>query len=942
MAFTGFDFRNNADGTGFTADPAGHTAVRPNTAVYSTAQGYGFNSGVVGASFASPNDPRLAGQITLSSSSQNFRADVPNGTYDVLIALGSTVAVTTGARVTYGGGANDYFEIDGSVQSGSANNYSSLDAQSNAVSDVSWVSTPVLRRVTVNNNRFVITRNNTTAHSAYLKHFSFQPVASPLGPVKIGADDGINIVNTTGDTTAGSAAVANIPAVAGLFVGMSVTGPAIPAGATIADMAAKNASTSTTTSLTLSTGTGVTALTGGALAIAWAPKLYEKSPANKIIGPVFVANGASNLAVTLADGVTLDPYLKIRTINGQPMLAYTGTPFPGTAGAYTFYIVQTDTSGNFTGSPYKTTVTLPVTFAPTKPVDGSFLSKISTPAFLMRKTILDKQAATRWPGHKGQTFNGGDALVNSLAGLFSQAAAFATSAGANKWFRIRCTNAATGGTAADWATAYSNTSFVASFQPENGGGLVIENDAGQNVRFDGSIYTGPQRGFQWRGLTFASISSIGMRIDYSDSKPLIVLRVQGCKFGYLWNPAYSESNYANDLAKSQNGVQIVGGADQATIVDNTFFGTRVGCVVEGTRVAEYGFNVFLRSNNDCMETQTTTDGKVNTVYQGAGSLADQDCYFWVHDNICYDHVDDPQIYPFNPDGSWSSPHGDFIQHIPPSNYRDVYPAFTGSRLWIVCENNILLNNITQYVTNTVNTSDTNKYMCSRQFNISNYVPRTNGVFINNIGLNAAGRGIDLGGAGETYTEYNTMFGAPVLPPGVINDPGILVGNITGPAGAEAYIQKTGKHRSRKNILGDNSEATPIFGLASEDDIIAKMGPGGPSPATAFTGPFSAASDGTGKLTFPVLDGSSIAPNAEKASIWAALKPLGDAGAQQVVGRLLPGDAGALSSTQAATLTAISEAQIAGVLSGLLSLRWNNGAGETGNQAGSDVTFTAQN
>lgn len=68
-------------------------------------------------------------------------------------------------------------------------------------------------------------------------------------------------VSTTGTTTAGSAVVTGIPSTANLSVGMLAIGAAIPAGRTIASI-------DSATQVTLSSGTSVTAATGGAIRFA--------------------------------------------------------------------------------------------------------------------------------------------------------------------------------------------------------------------------------------------------------------------------------------------------------------------------------------------------------------------------------------------------------------------------------------------------------------------------------------------------------------------------------------------------------------------------------------------------------------------------------------------------------------------------------------------------
>ena len=930
MAFTGFDFRNNTDGTGFPGDPTGNTAVRPSTALYSASQGYGFSGSLVGASFSNPADGRLGGYILISSSGVSFRIDVPNGAYDIRLALGASTAAPTGLRITYGSGANDFIEITGST-SGSASN---VDAVGNVVSDSSWAVSPATVRVTVNNNRLLINRAITANNNAYLKHFSFQPVPGPLQPVTISSDDSLVTVATTGTTTAGSATVASIPNAVGIFVGMYAQGTAIPAGVTVTDVVAKSAVNGSTTGVTLSSGSGVTALANGPLIFGFIPTLEEKNPQGKIIGPLqFLVGSVANLAVLSQDG-TPNPYLGIKVINGVPCLAYLGLPFPGTAPNYTFDISQTDTSGNFTGSPYVTTFTMPVTFAPTKPTDNSLLGKISTKAFLLRKQILDKQATTKWPGYKGQAFYpGGDVLVNSLSGLLAALRTFSGLAAANRWFRIKCTNAFLA-QAADWSTSPApNTGFSVNFLPESGGGCRIENDAGQNVLIRGATYTSSQRGVHYDGMSFCNTTTINVRMDYSSTKPMTVAIFTRCKYGYLFDPNYSEASYADPnspsfiLPNAQNGVQLVGAADQLSMLDCVFFGTRVGITAAGTRVVDIGWNTWIMSSDDCMELATVlVGGYVTTPFYGLTDISDQDCYVHIHNNSCYHGVDNPDSYGYNSAGAFAGPHGDFVQVIP-------FKA-TASRLWVVFEGNDLLNNLTKYITDTAN-NGTTKNFCSRQFMINNAEARTMGVYINNVGLNATLRGLDFGGGGEGYGEYNTMLPAPILPPTITSNQGILMG---------VFNTTTGRSRCRKNITGFNGNETISKNFAYEDEY--KVLLDGTSSKAAveavLTGPFNPDGDSSGRLSFAYgTDNSTTTDNAHRKGIWPALVPKVDAGAQSLRNRVRPGTSDTLTSAEAATLVYVTEAQPIGAIPGVVSFRWNSGAGETGTQAGSDVTLTVQ-
>ena len=1008
MDFAGFDFRNNADGAGFPGDPAGNIAVRPSTALYSASQGYGFSGSLVGASFANPVDGRLGGYILISSSGVSFRIDVPNGAYDIRLALGSSTAATTGLRITYGSGTSDFIEL-GNTTTGTASN---VDAAGNVVSDSAWAASPATVRVTVTNNRLLINRAVTANNNAYLKHFSYRAVPGPLQPTTISSDDSLVTVAATGTTTAGSSTVALATPTIGLFEGMYVNGPAIPAGTTIATVGApinavgsistvnkvstvtipstpdiypgmfvagngipagyyvgsvgardangaitsftlsnyvgvtdgsgvsiaisgKDSVLGAATSIILSSGTGVTALPNGALTFGFIPTLEEKNPQGKIIGPLqFPVGSVANLAVLSSDG-TPNPYLGIKVVNSVPCLAYLGLPFPGTATTYTFSISQTDNSGVFTGSPYVTSFTMPVTLAPTKPTDNSLLGKISTKAFVLRKQILDKQAVTKWPGYRRQAFYpSGDVLVNSLSGLLAALQSFSAQAAANRWFRIRCTNAFLA-QAADWNTSpANNTGFSVNFLPESGGGCLIENDAGQNVLIRGNTYTGPQRGVHYRGLTFCNTNTESMRMDYSSAKALAVVMTTGCKFGYLFDPNFSEADYANPNSPSfiqpnaQNGIRIVGAADQLSVLDCVFFGTRVGISAAGCRVAEIGWNSWLMSSDDYMELTTIKVGSyVITPFQGMPDISDQDCYVHIHNNSGFHSVDNPDSYGYNPvTGVFAGPHGDGVQVIP-----FYAPA---SRLWIVFEGNSLLNNLTKYITDTAH-NGTIKNLTSRQFMINNAEARTMGVYLNNVGMNATLRGLDFGGGGDGYAEYNTMLPAPVLPPTITSSQGILMG---------VFNTTTGRSRCRKNITGFNGNETVAKNFAYEDEY--KVLLDGTSSKAAveavLTGPFNPDGDSSGRLTYAYgTDTSTTTDNAHRKGIWPALIPKVDAGAQFLSNRLRPGDSDTLKSAEAATLVAVTDAQPTGAIPGVVSLRWNSGSGETGAQVGSDVSFTVQ-
>lgn len=943
MAFTGFDFRHTqSGGTAFPTDPAGCTSVLDG-ATYAAGgtPGYVAGGGYPSAYIDVNNAPdgRLGGAHSSSSIGIQFKVDVPNGDYDIRIAAASTVAATQCARVYFGGGASDFIDITSNV-SGTATNVptgSQMDATGAILTNANWISSQGTVRVTVKDGAGLRIGKNTSG-ALQLRHFAYQAVTAPLKDTTLDTDETGVKISTTGTTAAGSNAVSGLASPVGIAVGMTVTGPAIPAGVTVAAIGAQDASTGAITSLTLSTGTGVLAATGGALRFGYAPGLYEKQAFDKLIAPITVAVGGgqvANLAVQQADG-TAHPHIGVkladpmRTGTPTPWLYHTTKTFPGTATTHTFKIVQTDTSGVYSGSPYTTTFTLPVTLAPSKPTTG-FYSMISTGAWLLRSTILSKFSAGLWKGYRGQAITA-SAVATSFLDLSNKMTTFAAQAGGGKWFSILLD------AAGDWTTSLNGNGLSYDFKPWEGGGLIIA-PATLPPLMKGGLYTRNQRGVQYQGLTWTGgIQETGggsIRLDADLTKPLTIVHFEKCKFGALWDSANTDASVAlktdNSYGSPFVAIKVLRGADQVSGYNNEFFGCADAFQIHAARLISARWNTFRRIYGD---NYPIAPGGLTYPYTEAGvATAVPDNYWDIGDNISYASMDNPSTYVIA-NGSLGAPHPDFIQI---RNIDASGGETTQNDVWLLEENNITHSNVVNYATND---GGTTRYDVSRQFNIHTGPASVRSVVINNVGASMLIRGMDDTNVVDGYSEYNTMAGAARMPP-------------SGPSGSTQFASlplatvatggKPGRKRIRKNIVA-NGNFGPALGSASEDNVFVNWSGAAPYPGTALTGPFRAETGDTTSTRqiydFPADALTSAAKDVRKAT-WATFRPIVDAGAQFVRSRINPGESDTLTAVEAASLEAVTDSRPLGVQPGIVSLRWNNGAGETGAQAGSDVTFSVQ-
>lgn len=974
MAFTGFNFRQTAGGgTGFTSDPVGTTGVvsSPSAVIYPsslTLSGGGTvtagykTSSAAGSNTNNTADMRLAGLHSITGTNVIFQVDVPNGQYDIRIGAGAAgSAAQQNARIYYGSGPNDFTDVTSGVINGSGTattvpNGSEMDGSGAILTDANWASqysnattTVGTTRVAVKNGFLQISRS--AGGNLQLRHFSYQLVPGTLQAVTLDTDDTGVVINTTGTTTAGSAAVTAIPNITGIAPNMTVSGPAIPTGTTVASVGAPGTN-SAITSLTLSSGTNVTAATAGNLKFYYLPQLYEKEAIGKLVAPITYLSGSANFSVLTADKSGSHPYLDVKTAdpNGsgypQPFLYIKAAGFPGTASTHTFVIRQTDTSGNYTGSPFDTTLTLPVVFAPTKPTTG-FYSKVSSGAWVMREAIRTKFLDGRWLGYKGQSLYQPSVKVTNFSDFVTQATTFAASAGANRWFQITLS----GEVGSNWLTSYSNTGTSWNFRPDLGGGLIVTNDAISPVIY-GNLYTGNQRGIEYRGLIWPGNQSPGnipqngataaWRVDGSGTNLSVVI-FRNCKFGMLYDPTMTDAALANGISgtgeagyggllgvSGTTSIVSINGSDQISTINCDFWGSADAIRLTDVRIFESAWNRFRRIYGDCHAiagTRVSTPVSFTIPLTNA-SVADQEVVSYVHDGVSWLCIDNPQ-----------TGNSDLSDVIHPDYYqvRNAASGVAQNTTALLLENNISHSNAINYNTD----ANGKHYSYARQFlqggNDQNTTP-IRSVILNNFGASFQSRGADLFGVYDGYTEYNTFVTQAVLPASGTNPytettPSILADFVS-------TKRLPGRKRTRKNIATTIAASVSAC-LFSEDNQFIRWDTIAPLPDTVFTpGLFVKDSDPNFNrlgYSFP-LDVVGTLPNDIRKATWSVFKPRVDAGTQEIRGRIGVGESDTLTNTQSATLVASTESQPTGTLAGPTQLRWND---TSGSAVGVDVTLIVQ-
>lgn len=663
------------------------------------------------------------------------------------------------------------------------------------------------------------------------------------------------------------------------------------------------------THVVVESANGITSGTNQPVFVTGGPlTLYEKSPKDKIIGMLRVGVGPQNFTVTESDGTTPSAYITTRLLpTGQTALCYTATPMPGLGGSYSFKVIQTDPTSFYTASPHATSFTLPVVAAPTKPTDDSILAKISTPAFLLRKKVVDFIQANKWPGYQGQAF-ANVVIVNSLASLFSTMQAFHTQANTNRgaWYNIRLTSNGSG----NYTTGYSGLANGVNFWPELGGGCLVNYNPGFAPLVSGNINTNSQRGVEWDGIIMPSSNTNSLSVFRVNTAAgaganvyLNVVNIKNCKLGYLFNANNSESNFLTDYAATTAGPphqsQIVNGGTngQQLWVSNTqFWGGADSMLCGSTWLLEIDHCDVRFLADDFIRTSHLMPpgfgGDANLMPSFANGSFDN--YVWIHDNTLRHIPNFPQAWPYS-GISFNYPHGDHNQQQT-NNFPPTSPI-----QWRVVENEV----DTSVITATqMNQEGTRTSYFGRQFVIQSGSDTQYNVYINNISAAAAPRGIEFGN-GLNYAEYNTLM-APIFPPSTATDQFYP---------QQDFLSYGNPHpgspmasRVRKNICPPRvtGAANPGYRTIYNEDNAGVTFRDGNTANSIMQGPFFVDATetvvATGRIAYDFVDDGKNTVADHRKKWFDICRPKVDAGAQNMSIKLAAGEGAYMNTKTANTLS----------------------------------------
>lgn len=581
MAYTGFNFRSTlGGGTSFPGDAGTDVwAGLTNSsylAVGSGGTGYGWTgtapSGGNSANLNSPADARLGGVSSLSSSN-NFRVDVPNGTYDVRIGVirNSGTAARTGLKLTVGAGGvtnTDIFQID----SGSANvdNANALDASNNVFAKASWAASNVVKRVVVTQGFFLLGLGSA-ANPGGISHFAYQEVVVPLA-------DGV--------LTDKSHITGHTPSLM----------ESQPSGKILGYLDFSVGS-STDIDYTITQADGVTPdpyLTLTQAGSSWVIKY----------------NGTRHPGT----GPTRTFYV-VQT--DKTPGKHANSPYQQT---FTLNVLAAPTKPYNDGSRlarYSTDI---------------FLRRLKvTSAFIV--PYLTAGGFGEWPGYSGQAFTQSITVYNWTQ-FMSAMGTLKAQAGANKWFSIDLDIDGTSDwLTSTMAGSSGNPNGDWDFKPELGGGLIIRNRPGGTAPIiRGCIYPRCMRGVHIDGLILPTDGSISVtyciRFDngVSAGGAISLVKITNCKFGCMFDPANSAIDRTTLVASKCPAAIFLNGTAEQVIIGNNFFWGTGDCIMTRARLIHTYGNDFAYGLGDNYAGTVPTNG--DATYH-----PDTNQYEWHHDNI---------------------------------------------------------------------------------------------------------------------------------------------------------------------------------------------------------------------------------------------------------------------------------------------------------------------
>lgn len=347
--------------------------------------------------------------------------------------------------------------------------------------------------------------------------------------------------------------------------------------------------------------------------------IRPKEPQGHRFGRVTAPTGLQNFSI-----VGTSTYFTLETDASGTWLAATGTRIPdGWTGSVT--VRQTsggltrDTTFNFTAG----TLSRPVT---------GLLGRVSSDTLIQRTRVKSVMDAECWQGYGGQSL-ASDQIVTSRADFVAKFNALPVTG----WHRLRLQNGDYTGvgtlTAKDWIA--------------NGGGVVIEPDAGHDPIFRCDLQGCNQRGVHYRGLRVVPMaSSVESVWNCGIGAPYPVYRVENCRIGYAYAPGF---NVADWLTWST--IMDFEFCEEVSFINNDFDGIGNGFIISGGRRMRFQNNRWKRVARDIHACSTAF--RFNTP---RGVFSDNLTYVEISDCTCW----------FGPDiytglSSGATPHSDWLQ-----------------------------------------------------------------------------------------------------------------------------------------------------------------------------------------------------------------------------------------------------------------------------------------
>jgi hypothetical protein len=873
----------------------------------------------------------------------------------------------------------------------SLNIHDILCADNSVISDTAWVSSngglgggPGVT-IVVTKGYVVFSGNGGYARPRWVQ---FESSGVTLTDGTITTDrTGFRATTTGGVTIAASPVVKGLADTSSMKVGMVFAASSIPAGRTIK-------SVDSASQITLNDGTSVTAATALPVTLSYPVVLYEKEAAGALIGPLFFAAGTTaGLIVYEADGVTVNPYIDTVGLSGTPWLRYTSTPLPG-ATPYAFKVAQSDGSGGY----HVTSFSVPVVAAPNKLTDAvarPVLAQLLTSTYLKDKFVRDNtvRAANYFHGYRGQSF-AAVATVSSPSGLYDQMSTFSALAVASPggWYHILLDT----GTWDSFVYTYNDYDF----KPGSGGGLLITNKVGAQPVLTGGLYTGSCCGVQvgllgnFPGIATTEIllaadgnkgAGASWRLDSHDIAARTQIIFRNVAMGHLADP--SNSNPLTSTANGVNGVYSAYIAEQITVEDCRMVGGALPCQIGQCRMVVIRRNDFSYSYDDYIHLAAMT---IPYGYWGTSGVAsDGDASMWLIEGNLFGQ-DLQAVQNTNWSGTtYLGAHSDCMQVNNNSSYYNAtggvstagsavitglssttgmaagqvvdavsvpvdtriasvdsssqitlnsgtgVAAATGlvvnthtyaGAIHLVCAYNVRWNKVTGV--NVCPTDNTVVDVAARNFYIPSGTAPINAAFYCNVIGDLIARGLDFGN-GKSTAEFNVFAGSAQLPANstysISNDARIM-------AVRNDPLKGTADCSYSRNNIASNVVNLGLK-LFSEGDVLISFENNSPDPNTVLTGPFG--TDSNGRTNYTV--NTALTGSAARKQMFNLFRPLGAAGARDMLMTIRQGASDILSKVDAATVAVQTDG--APIATGVVVAqgRWYDTSGGTGAIIGTNVT-----